>query len=125
MLDAVRPPGVVVKVSMWGLPATVDIQKLVLKEIDLRGTIVTSETILRTSIWMQGARWTLSRSSPGKSLWTTSLEQGFDTLIAHKDTAVKVLCIRSAWPLRHGVTGLRVARHELRNVPTNHKAGRL
>lgn len=39
ILDAVRPGGVVVNVSMWGAPATVDMQKLVLKEIDLRGTI--------------------------------------------------------------------------------------
>ncbi|SLK12032.1 Alcohol dehydrogenase GroES-like domain-containing protein [Arthrobacter sp. P2b] len=39
MLDAVRPGGVVVNVAIWGAPATVDMQKLVLKEIDLRGTI--------------------------------------------------------------------------------------
>ena len=39
LLDAVLPAGVVVNVSIWGHPATVDMQKLVLKEIDLRGTI--------------------------------------------------------------------------------------
>ena len=39
LLDAVRPAGVIVNVSIWGHPATVDMQKLVLKEIDLRGTI--------------------------------------------------------------------------------------
>lgn len=39
LLDAVRPAGVVVNVSIWGHRATVDMQKLVLKEIDLRGTI--------------------------------------------------------------------------------------
>lgn len=39
MLDAVRPGAVVVNVSIWGAPATVDMQKIVLKEIDLRGTI--------------------------------------------------------------------------------------
>lgn len=39
MLDTVRPAGVVVNVSIWGKPATIDMQKLVLKEIDLRGTI--------------------------------------------------------------------------------------
>jgi len=39
LLDAVRPAGVIVNISIWGHPATVDMQKLVLKEIDLRGTI--------------------------------------------------------------------------------------
>ncbi len=39
MLDVVKPAGVVVNVSIWGHPATVDMQKVVLKEIDLRGTI--------------------------------------------------------------------------------------
>jgi (R,R)-butanediol dehydrogenase / meso-butanediol dehydrogenase / diacetyl reductase len=33
LLDAVRPAGVIVNVSIWGQPATVDMQKLVLKEI--------------------------------------------------------------------------------------------
>jgi (R,R)-butanediol dehydrogenase/meso-butanediol dehydrogenase/diacetyl reductase len=37
--DTVRPGAVVVNVSVWGAPATVDMQKLVLKEIDLRGII--------------------------------------------------------------------------------------
>ena len=40
LLDAVRPAGVIVNVSIWGHPATVDMQKLVLKEIDLRGNRV-------------------------------------------------------------------------------------
>ncbi|MET3172450.1 UNVERIFIED_ORG: hypothetical protein ABIB52_000274 [Arthrobacter sp. UYCu721] len=32
MLDAVRPAGVVVNVSIWGAPASLDMQKLVLKD---------------------------------------------------------------------------------------------
>jgi (R,R)-butanediol dehydrogenase/meso-butanediol dehydrogenase/diacetyl reductase len=39
MLDAVRPGAVVVNVAIWGAPATADMQKLVLKEIDLPDTI--------------------------------------------------------------------------------------
>ena len=37
LLDAVRPAGVVVNVSIWGHRPAVDMQKIVLKEIDLRG----------------------------------------------------------------------------------------
>lgn len=39
LLDAVRPAGVVVSVSIRGHPATVGMQKLVLEEIDLRGAL--------------------------------------------------------------------------------------
>lgn len=39
VLDAVRPRGVGVNMSFWGVPATVDTQKLVPKEIDQRGAI--------------------------------------------------------------------------------------
>lgn len=39
MLDAVRPRGAVAKVSIWGALATEDMQRPVLKEIGLRGTI--------------------------------------------------------------------------------------
>ncbi|GLZ53520.1 2,3-butanediol dehydrogenase [Actinomycetospora sp. NBRC 106378] len=38
VLDAVRPAGVVVNVAIWGKPAAIDMQKLVVKEIDLRGS---------------------------------------------------------------------------------------
>jgi (R,R)-butanediol dehydrogenase/meso-butanediol dehydrogenase/diacetyl reductase len=39
VVDAVRPGAVVVNVAIWDAPATVDMQKPVLKGIDLRGTI--------------------------------------------------------------------------------------
>lgn len=39
LFDATRPQGVIVVVSIWGKPASIEMQKLVLKEIDLRGTI--------------------------------------------------------------------------------------
>jgi (R,R)-butanediol dehydrogenase/meso-butanediol dehydrogenase/diacetyl reductase len=39
LLVAVKPGGVVVNVSIWSKPASIDMQALVLKEIDLRGTI--------------------------------------------------------------------------------------
>ena len=39
LFDALRPQAVLVVVSIWGHPGSVDMQKLVLKEIDMRGTI--------------------------------------------------------------------------------------
>jgi (R,R)-butanediol dehydrogenase/meso-butanediol dehydrogenase/diacetyl reductase len=91
MLDAVRPGGVVVNVSIWGAPATVDMQKLVLKEIDLRGTIAYVRDHPAVIKMVQEGKVDLKPFITGRIALDDLVEQGFDTLINHKDTAVKVL----------------------------------
>jgi (R,R)-butanediol dehydrogenase/meso-butanediol dehydrogenase/diacetyl reductase len=54
-------------VSIWGHPATVDMQKVVLKEIDLKPFIT------------------------GRIALDDLVTEGFDILINHNDTAVKIL----------------------------------
>ncbi|RDV10984.1 2,3-butanediol dehydrogenase [Arthrobacter sp. RT-1] len=91
MLDAVRPGGVVVNVAIWGAPATVDMQKLVLKEIDLRGTIAYVRDHPAVIRMVQEGKVDLKPFITGRIALENLVEQGFDTLINHKDTAVKVL----------------------------------
>lgn len=91
MLDAVRPGAVVVNVSIWGAPATVDMQKLVLKEIDLRGTIAYVRDHPAVIKMVQEGKVDLKPFITGQIALEDLVEQGFDTLINHKDTAVKVL----------------------------------
>jgi (R,R)-butanediol dehydrogenase/meso-butanediol dehydrogenase/diacetyl reductase len=91
MLDAVRPGGVVVNVAIWGAPATVDMQKLVLKEIDLRGTIAYVRNHPAVIRMVQEGKVDLKPFITGRIALEDLVEQGFDTLINHKDTAVKVL----------------------------------
>jgi (R,R)-butanediol dehydrogenase/meso-butanediol dehydrogenase/diacetyl reductase len=91
MLDAVRPGAVVVNVSIWGAPATVDMQKLVLKEIDLRGTIAYVRDHPAVIRMVQEGKVNLKPFITGRIALEDLVEQGFDTLINHKDTAVKVL----------------------------------
>lgn len=91
MLDAVRPGGVVVNVAIWGAPATVDMQKLVLKEIDLRGTIAYVRDHPAVIRMVQEGKVDLKPFITGRIALEDLVEQGFDTLINHKDTAVKVL----------------------------------
>ena len=38
LVDALRPTGVLVVVSIWGQRASFDMQQIVLKELDVRGT---------------------------------------------------------------------------------------
>ncbi len=87
MLDAVRPAGVVVDVSIWGAPATVDMQKLVLTEIDLRGTIAYVRDHPAVIKMVQEGKVDLKPFITGRIALDDLVEQGFDTLINHKDTA--------------------------------------
>ncbi|KIC65734.1 2,3-butanediol dehydrogenase [Pseudarthrobacter phenanthrenivorans] len=91
MLDAVRPGAVVVNVSIWGAPATVDMQKIVLKEIDLRGTIAYVRDHPAVIRMVQEGKVDLKPFITGRIALEDLVQQGFDTLINHKDTAVKVL----------------------------------
>ncbi|MDF2051592.1 2,3-butanediol dehydrogenase [Arthrobacter sp. Cr_A7] len=91
MLDATRPGGVVVNVAIWGAPATVDMQKLVLKEIDLRGTIAYVRNHPAVIRMVQEGKVDLKPFITGRIALENLVEQGFDTLINHKDTVVKVL----------------------------------
>lgn len=91
LLDAVRPAGVIVNVSIWGHPATVDMQKLVLKEIDLRGTIAyvrDHEAVIKL---VQAGKIDLKPFITGRIALEDLVSEGFWTLIDHNDTAVKIL----------------------------------
>jgi (R,R)-butanediol dehydrogenase/meso-butanediol dehydrogenase/diacetyl reductase len=91
MLDVVKPAGVVVNVSIWGRPATVDMQKVVLKEIDLRGTIAYKGDHAAAIQLVQDGRVDLKPFITGRIPLEDLIDKGFDTLINHNDTAVKII----------------------------------
>ncbi|MES2171972.1 MAG: 2,3-butanediol dehydrogenase [Actinomycetota bacterium] len=91
LLDAVAPAGVVVNVSIWGHPATVDMQKIVLKEIDLRGTIAYANDHPATIKLVQDGKIDLEPFITSRIGLDDLVSKGFDALINHKDTEVKIL----------------------------------
>lgn len=91
LLDAVRPGGVVVNVSIWAQRATVDMQKIVLKEIDLRGTIAYAGDHPATIELVQTGQLDLAPFITARIPLDRVVEDGLETLIHHKDTAVKIL----------------------------------
>ena len=91
LLDAVRPAGVIVNVSIWGHPATVDMQKLVLKEIDLRGTIAYANDHPATIKLVQDGRVDLAPFITARIGLDDLIGKGFDALINHNETQVKIL----------------------------------
>lgn len=91
LFDAVRPAGVIVNVSIWGHPATIDMQKLVLKEIDLRGTIAYVNDHAATIKLVQDGKIDLAPFITARIPLDRLVEDGFDTLIHRNETAVKIL----------------------------------
>jgi (R,R)-butanediol dehydrogenase/meso-butanediol dehydrogenase/diacetyl reductase len=91
LLDAVRPGGVVVNISIWGHPATVDMQKLVLKEIDLRGTIAYAGDHPATIELVRSGKVDLAPFITARIPLEDLVSDGFETLIHHNDTQVKIL----------------------------------
>lgn len=91
MLDVVKPTGVVVNVSIWGHPATVDMHKVVMKEIDLRGTIGYVSNHPAVIKLVQDGKIDLKPFITGRIALEDLITKGFDTLIHNNDTAVKII----------------------------------
>lgn len=66
-------------------------QKLVLEEIDLRGTISDGRDHPAVIKMVQEGKMDLKPLVTWRIALEDRVEQGFDTLIDHEDTAVKVL----------------------------------
>lgn len=91
LFDAIKPAGVIVVESIWGHPASLDMQKLVLKEIDLRGTIAYVNSHPETIKLVQDGKVDLKPFITGKITLEGLIDEGFDTLINRNETAVKIL----------------------------------
>ena len=91
LLDAVKPTGVVVVVSIWGSPAGLDMQKLVLKEIDMRGTIAYVNSHPETIALVESGEIDLAPFITGKIDLADLVTEGYDTLLHRNETAVKIL----------------------------------
>ena len=91
LFDAIRPGGVIVVVAIWGHPAKLDLQKLVLKEVDMRGTIAYMGNHPDVIKLVQDGKINLKPFITGKIALDNLVDEGFDTLIHRNDTAVKIL----------------------------------
>lgn len=90
-LDAIRMGGTVVIVAIWGKPASVDMAKLVIKESNLLGTIAYNNTHPKTIDLVSTGKIKLDQFITAKIGLDDLIDKGFDTLIHHNETAVKIL----------------------------------
>ncbi|MEW1981772.1 2,3-butanediol dehydrogenase [Citricoccus sp. NPDC079358] len=91
LLEAVRPGGVIVNESIWGHEPKVPLHQLVLKEIDLRGTIGYAWDHPATIKLIEDGTVDVKPFITGKIGLDNLIDEGFDTLINHNETAVKIL----------------------------------
>ncbi|MBP3043749.1 2,3-butanediol dehydrogenase [Arthrobacter jiangjiafuii] len=91
LMEALRPTGVLVVVSIWGKRANFDMHKLVMKEIDLRGTIAYVNSHPAVIKMVESGQIDLSPFITGKIGLEGLVDEGFDTLINRNESAVKIL----------------------------------
>ena len=91
LLDAVRPGAVIVNVSIWGHKPAVDMPKLVLKEVDLRGTIGYANDHPDTIALVQSGKLDLSRFITGRIGLDGLVTEGFEQLINNNEEHVKII----------------------------------
>ena len=91
LVDALAPQGVLVVVAIWAHPGTFDLTKIVLKELDVRGTIAYVNSHQDVIPLVEQGKIDLSPFITGRIGLDHLIDQGFDTLIHHNETAVKIL----------------------------------
>ncbi|GAA2558341.1 2,3-butanediol dehydrogenase [Neomicrococcus lactis] len=91
LLDAVKPGGVVVNVSIWGHKPAVDMPKIVLKEIDLRGTIGYAGDHPDTIALVQSGKLDLAPFITGRIGLDELVSGGFEQLINNNEHHVKII----------------------------------
>lgn len=91
LMDAVRPGGVIVNVSIWGYNPEVKMPALVLKEIDLRGTVGYANDHPSTINLVQEGKVDLAPFITAKIPLDDLISDGFDQLINNNEEHVKIL----------------------------------
>ena len=91
LMDALRPTGVLLVVSIWGHKSEFDMHKLVMKEIDMRGSIAYVNTHPNAIKMVEEGKIDLKPFITGKIALDNLIDEGFDTLINRNETAVKIL----------------------------------
>ena len=91
LVDALAPRGVLVIVSIWGHRGSFDMQQIVLKELDVRGTIAYVHCHPDTIALVESGKIDLAPFITGKIGLDDLIDEGFDTLLHHNETAVKIL----------------------------------
>ncbi|SDB80456.1 (R,R)-butanediol dehydrogenase / meso-butanediol dehydrogenase / diacetyl reductase [Raineyella antarctica] len=91
LLNALRPQGVLQVVAIWTKRASIDLFQVVMKEIEVRGSIAYVNTHPSTIQLVESGAIDLKPFITGRIGLDDLIDKGFETLIHHNETAVKIL----------------------------------
>ena len=91
LVTAINPTGVVVIVSIWSHPATINVHSVVMKELDIRGTIAYVNDHQETIRLVEQGKINLEPFITQRIALDDLVSKGFETLIHNNESAVKII----------------------------------
>lgn len=91
LVELTKPTGVVVIVSIWSHPATVNVHSVVMKELDVRGTIGYVNNHKDTIQLVEDGLVNLEPFITQRIALDDLISKGFETLIHNNESAVKII----------------------------------
>lgn len=91
LVAAVKPTGVIVIVSIWSHPASINVHSVVMKELDVRGTIAYVNDHQETIKLVEEGKINLELFITQRIQLDDLISQGFETLIHNNESAVKII----------------------------------
>ena len=91
LVETIKPSGVLVIVSIWSHPATVNVHSVVMKELDVRGTIAYVNNHEETIKLVEEGKVNLEPFITQRIQLDDLVSQGFETLIHNNESAVKII----------------------------------
>ncbi|SBS32533.1 Sorbitol dehydrogenase [Marinomonas spartinae] len=91
LVESTKAKGAIVIVSIWSHPATVNVHSVVMKELDVRGTIAYVNNHKETIKLVEEGKVNLEPFITQRIELDNLISQGFDTLIHNNESAVKII----------------------------------
>lgn len=91
LVETTKPTGVIVIVSIWSHPATVNVHSVVMKELDIRGTIAYVNNHEETIKLVEEGKVNLEPFITQRIELDDLISHGFETLIHNNESAVKII----------------------------------
>ncbi|HCA5021621.1 TPA: 2,3-butanediol dehydrogenase [Acinetobacter baumannii] len=91
LVAAVKPTGVIVIVSIWSHPASINVHSVVMKELDVRGTIAYVNDHQETIKLVEEGKINLEPFITQRIQLDDLISKGFETLIHNNESAVKII----------------------------------
>lgn len=91
LVAAMKPSGVLVIVSIWSHPATVNVHSVVMKELDVRGTIAYVNDHQETIRLVEAGKINLEPFITQRIALDDLISKGFERLIHNNESAVKII----------------------------------